>query len=732
MKYVNKEYGFSFRPPFSDKFREQTDDGPAVSDDNFPGRTVIGVGYHYDAVSGAMLVGKNGSMWGVRVLYLSGKQWVDGADAFGLGSDCENTADGSYAHYVSGPFEIEWARFAGDGIAAVVSAKRKLKVRVIFYPCCETRSELSIEGDKVRGRSPHMAVIPGSMELTDANAVFRGRYLAIDESKKEFFHAVSYCAPTVSSNGASGEAIMEFALDRHRQSVAFYATVGDEDVFEAEIPRLEHVQSVIEDGARRYELNKTTGSGLFGAPIERMNNAALWSRVYYPFFLTEIFTPKRRELNDHFDVDGTMENCMSVVGSYTGMHGAMGQLSHTAEDKIMAILALWHNCMHMTDRKGLLGLFTKLSKAYPPIATPVVAEKDKIEVAYKWRDSPIKEKYDHTPMFSLDLSSLKVLAFDVLGRIAAMLELPEKKKYIKAKTEMIKVVNDTFWCDKAGMYLNKYTTGYFASSMGATSFYPLIAGAVDTAEKLSRLINNLTDKKKFWGDYVIPTLSIDDREYGKPSRSNNGSKVPPYLNYRGSIVPYVNYIIYHGLKRYGLDELASAFAQKSAALWAQNEGGRGLSYSLYLPRGRIKGDKYLSASGYMLALIGVQELIDVEYFRPDMKSSLAFGTYANGTHTLKNVKLLGSAYDVEVSDEMTSLNMDGVHLFKGAGGKFVVRNFVLDGNGGGEFMISSKNNISINMEIPTKSKTEQYFFIVPPGKSVVRATGGMVNITKIN
>lgn len=199
-------------------------------------------------------------------------------------------------------------------------------------------------------------------------------------------------------------------------------------------------------------------------------------------------------------------------------------------------------------------------------------------------------------------------------------------------------------------------------------------------------------------------------------------------------MPYVNYIVYHGLKRYGLDELAAAVAQKSAALWAANESDNVENYSVYLPKGkRARNDDYLSANGNMLALIGLQELIDIEYFRPDLKNAIAFGTFLGGTNSISNLKLLDHVYSVEVTDESTALIMDDINMFKGEGGKFVVRNFLLDGNGGGEFMVHAKQNISINLVLPSSNKkTVKYFFIVPPGKSVVKAANGMVNITKID
>lgn len=735
MKYINKEYGFAFRPPFFDKFYEQTDVGPEITEDNYPQKYITGVGYDYGAINGAMLVGKHGSMWGVRVLYYSGNKWLDNDDFVGhMGSGSANTADGSFAHFTSGPLSVRWVRQNDRSLIIQVGSRRKLRVRVIFYPCYDCPGELSIEGANVSGRSPYVAIVPGTVELTDSCAVYRGRYMALDDEKREYFRAVSYNPPSDSANGAFNEAIMEFVINSRQPSVYLYATVGGADVLDAELPRLDRVKNQIEATELRYGVNKTMGTGALGAPIERMYNSVLWSRVYYPYLLTEIYSPKRSVLDNHFDIGGTEENCTAILGCYTGVEKAVHQLRYTLEDKIMAVFAVWHNYMHLQDRTDMLMQYRRLTKQYPPIAAAVIADEGKNYIAYKWDDSPLKEKFNPSAMYSLDLSSLKLLAFDVLERIAALFDLPEREKYAMAKTEMRSIVNDIFWCEREGLYMNRYTTGQWAGSIGATSFYPLIAGAIDTAEKLSLVINNLTDAKRFWGDYVIPTLSADNREYGKRSKpDNNGKRMPAYLEYRGSIVPYVNFIVYHGLKRYGLDELAGSFAQKSAALWAANESDNVENYSVYIPRGRhVRADQYISANGNMLALIGMQELIDLEYFRPDLKTALSFGTFIGGTNTVSNIKILGHAYGVEVTDESTALIMDDIKLLKGDGGKFVVRNFVVDNNGGGEFMIDAKQNISINMNLPaTDKKTVKYFFIVPAGKSEIKASDGMVNITQL-
>lgn len=736
MRYINKEYGFAFRPPFNDKFYEEKQDGPPITEENYPGRYVQGVGYDYAAINGAMLVGKYGSMWGVKVCCFDGKKWLDNDDFVScLSASCANTADGSFAHFASGALSAKWVKHNEQSIILQVSARKKMRVRVIFYPFYTAYSELSIEGEHVQGRCPYMAVVPGSITLSDSNAVFTDRYLAVSDTEREYFTAQSFNKPSDSANGAFNEAIMEFVINKNQPSVYIYASVGDEKIFSADVPRMDKIIKQIETAELRYGVNKTMGTGVLGAPAERMLNSVLWSRIYYPYLRTEIYAPQRSLLNAHFDLHGTEENCCAILGCLTGIDKAVNQLGYTIEDKVMAVLAVWHVFAHASDKSEMLRLYKTLTKLYPPESTPVVCGSDKKEVAYKWHDSPLKEKYNTMQMYSLDLTVLKLLAFDTLERICHMFALPEESKYQKARADLVQVINDLFWNEEEGLYMERYVTGQWANSYGANSFYPLIAGAVDTPQKLGALINNLTESTRFWGNYIIPTLSINNREYGQKGKpTNNGHRSPPYLQYRGSIVPYVNYIVYHGLCRYGLDEIAGLVAYKSARLWQNNENDNVENYSLYLPNGkRYKSKEYLSAHGNMLAMIGMQELIDLEYFRPDLKTeALRFGTFVEGNHSLSNLKMLGHSYSIEVNDLSTTLIADDMNVFRGEGGKFVVRNF-LESSGGCSFMIDAHANITVHLNMPCADKktTVKYFFIVPVGRSEVVAENGMVNIQPV-
>jgi len=735
MRYINKEYGFEFRPPFYDKFYEEKKDGPALSELRFPNRYIRGAGYDYTAINGAMLIGKSGSMWGIRVSCFVGGKWLDNDDfIYNMNASSANTADGGFAHFASGNLSAKWVTYGEQGMLLQLASRKKMRVRVIFYPCHNLSGELSIEGAHVLGRSPHIGILPGSVALGESSAIFKDRHAVICDTleSREYFMAQSYSKPSDTANGAFNEAIMEFVLGKHQPSVCVYAAVGDEGVKEQAPPSLERALKQIDTAELMYGVNKTMGTGILGAPTERMLNSVLWSRVYYPYLLTDIFAPTRTLLNKHFDIKGMEENCSAMLGGLTGeLEKAAYQLGITVEDKILAVLAAWNTYCRQIDKSGMASIFRRLCKMYPADPQLVVSGKNQNEIAYKWHDSPLKEK-TNKPMYSLDLSCLKLLAFDILERVSVVYDFGERLEYEVAKKILAKSINDTFWNEEKGLYQNRFVDGAFSSVMGATSFYPLLAGAVDTAEKLSKMVDTLTNPKLFWSGYPVPTLPANNAEFGKKGTpDNNGKQNPPFFEYRGSIVPYVNYIIYMGLARYGVEELAGEIAAKSSKLWASNESDNVENYSMYLPNGkRYKAKEYFSSNGNMLAMIGYLELIDLELFRPDLKThALRFGTFCEGVHTVSNVKILDKIYSVEVLDDSTVLLINEIPVFRGDGGRFVVRNF-LETPSGFEFMLSAKSDLIVSLF--SGSYTEALRFKIPKGKSMVVVENGKANITRIS
>jgi glycogen debranching enzyme len=114
----------------------------------------------------------------------------------------------------------------------------------------------------------------------------------------------------------------------------------------------------------------------------------------------------------------------------------------------------------------------------------------------------------------------------------------------------------------------------FSERVGPTNFYPLIAGKVDTGNA-KEAVEFMMDTNKFWGEYVIPTISRDDPAF------------PSQGYWRGRIWPPTNYLTYLGIDNYASDSIVWQYALKSARM-AQNE---------WLKQGHLHENYYASGSG---------------------------------------------------------------------------------------------------------------------------------------
>jgi putative isomerase len=94
-------------------------------------------------------------------------------------------------------------------------------------------------------------------------------------------------------------------------------------------------------------------------------------------------------------------------------------------------------------------------------------------------------------------------------------------------------------------------------SLAPTSFYPLLCGAASD-DQVRQLLTHLDDPAKFGGRLRLPSVTRDD-----PAFADNSY-------WRGRIWPPLNFLIWQGLRRYGLDERASSLARDGFALFRQS------------------------------------------------------------------------------------------------------------------------------------------------------------------
>jgi len=176
-------------------------------------------------------------------------------------------------------------------------------------------------------------------------------------------------------------------------------------------------------------------------------------------------------------------------------------------------------------------------------------------------DSPMYDdaKYDpKTYTMDLDdvgLNSLYALDSECLAKIALILGEVEDSRKFAADYDRIKgLCAQKLWNEKDGMYENRFWDGRFSKRLSPTNFYPMLAG-IATPEQAKRMVREYLHNPQSSGSICDSTVSRADPAF------------QDQYYWRGDIWGPTNYLVYEGLDRYGEDEVALQFAQKSYELF---------------------------------------------------------------------------------------------------------------------------------------------------------------------
>ena len=218
-------------------------------------------------------------------------------------------------------------------------------------------------------------------------------------------------------------------------------------------------------------------------------------------------------------------------------------------------------------------------------------------------DLPLWEEAQWDPgrevlaMSAVDLCSYRALDLECLSRIAGILGYPTTAQQLEAERRLlIATMNEVLWRDAAGLYLDELHAG-LSSRVAASNFLPLIAG-VPSARQARRMVGVLRDPARFWGEWVLPTISRDDPAFDDQQY------------WRGSIWPPMNYLVLQGLRRYGFDELAGELAWKGALMFLADRRRTGFCRENFDARtGRGRGRRFQSW-GPLFALGAIEEFVN--------------------------------------------------------------------------------------------------------------------------
>ena len=727
MKYINREYGFEGRPPFFKEYFEVKEKGLSSGKFKYPEESLAGYGMETAAPNGMLFAGKLGTLWGVRISYQKVAKWVEPEDfLLDMGNFFAANKGGRFAYFNHGDITASIINYKKDSLVLSLSGMSKVKVRVEAYPIAPSDAKIKNKDDQIIGEANQRAVIPGTIKANDYDMEIRDRYeveFSSSSAKKEYFVLKAYSPPEVILE--NNRIIFEYALDSQFSKIIFFMAVGGKEILE-NFPDIEELNNGSNKAELIFTAEKMAGSGLLGENLSNAVSKSVWHKIYDPYFRFPIFIEDRKSFNKYYSYDTLELSTGALIQALMGEYeNAIKQLFICPEDKVLGALTAWILFCRTRNKNIIENVFEPLMNLFEIDGELVKADKMTLrELAYKQKNSPMKN-IKNDDLYSLDMSSYKYMTLDILVRMAQITNNSALKKLKQARFELKKNINNNLYNPKIGLYMDRYLNGEFIPIYGANSFLPLAAGGIDDIDILERVLLNLKDRKKFGGEFMVPTLSASHPLYGKKGVDDLGNETEPFENYTGMISPRINFLIYLGLKRYGVSELQGKLALSSVKMYSNLLKKYNITPNFYLPEKNKKPKTALrqSLSGNLMAFIGMMEILDVEYFKEDLRPSICFGTFVEGGHRLANIELLGHTFSVNISDEEALVIMDGEEVFKGNGGKFIVRNFVENPNGA-EFLIYSKEDITLNISLPIfaldfSGQKNQYTFNVERGKNKI-------------
>ena len=158
----------------------------------------------------------------------------------------------------------------------------------------------------------------------------------------------------------------------------------------------------------------------------------------------------------------------------------------------------------------------------------------------------------------VDLACELVREEQAMTVIADHLGQKDDAKAFRAHTQSLaKQINAVFWDDKEGFYYDRNEkTGRRIRVKSVAGFFPLWAGVApkDRARRLIR--EHLLNPKEFWLLYPVAGYAKTEPDYYQGSRGGE-------CNWRGSTWIPTNYLIFHGLLRYGYKDIAKTLADRT-------------------------------------------------------------------------------------------------------------------------------------------------------------------------
>lgn len=161
-------------------------------------------------------------------------------------------------------------------------------------------------------------------------------------------------------------------------------------------------------------------------------------------------------------------------------------------------------------------------------------------------NSPRKEAF-----YPIDFNTQQAINALYMSALADILNDKESSyKYKKAYFSLKTRINSLMWSEKDRIYYDLDKKGAQIKVKTAASFWPLLA-EIPNEVKAEALIQHLSDPRTFGLDHPFPSLAASEEAFD-----------PRGYGGRGSVYPFVTYMIIKGLEKYGKFEFARECAIK--------------------------------------------------------------------------------------------------------------------------------------------------------------------------
>ena len=158
----------------------------------------------------------------------------------------------------------------------------------------------------------------------------------------------------------------------------------------------------------------------------------------------------------------------------------------------------------------------------------------------------------------VDLACYLVRELQAMAIISGKLgKTKEQNEYQQHAQRLTKLINDVFWDEKDGFYYDRNEkTGKKIRVKSVAGFFPLWAGVATPAQARRLVREHLFNEKEFWLAYPVATYAKTEPDFYEGTTKGE-------CNWRGSAWIPSNYMIFHGLIKYGYDREALELADRT-------------------------------------------------------------------------------------------------------------------------------------------------------------------------